>query len=313
MAFHAASGALEDARQGLGSEMTRPAPFRIALVGLPATGKTTYIAALWAYLRSGLSETKYRVTRVPDDTTYLNVIAKAWSERKDMPRNSPGATDRVEFTIEVPNRDPLTVVIPDLPGEMFLNALRRPSIDEIPAEAVTSCDLLLLFVNGKTAKTFAPLGDHEATDENETEPPQSAEDATADNTQAPNEFAIDDLDSDTLNTELLHRLGYLLRDHPRPATVVVVSAWDVVDGTAESPEEWLKHEQPMTWQYIDELRRTTRIGVVGISAQGADYDDDPKVHHKTAYERSWGRDVNGNMTDIAGPLLWHDGVAQAGS
>ena len=69
----------------------------------------------------------------------------------------------------------------------------------------------------------------------------------------------------------------------------------------------------MTWQYIDELRRTTRIGVVGISAQGADYDDDPKVHHKTAYERSWGRDVNGNMTDIAGPLLWHDGVAQAGS
>jgi hypothetical protein len=270
---------------------------RICLVGLPATGKTTYIAALWAYLRSGAPEAKYRVPVVPKDTAYLNAIATAWATGSDMPRSSPGATDTVEFTIEIEDSDPVTVVLPDLPGELFLNAVRRPSIDAAPAEAVLTSDLLLLFVNGQRATTFAPVGDQE---------PPTATSVPPDDEIV--EFAIGNLDTDTLNAELLERLRYLLRDRPMPTIVVVVSAWDVLEEAFPSPAAWLEKQQPMTAQYLDALGTKTTIGIVGVSAQGADYGDEPLIHHKPVADRAWGRADEATKTDIAGPLLWFDSV-----
>jgi hypothetical protein len=290
--------------------MTEPIPFRMCLIGLPATGKTTFIAALWAFLRSGQPPDRYRVTKVPENPAYLNAIAKAWTERAEMPRSSPGMASQIEFTIEVPSGDPVTVVLPDLPGEVFLNAIRRPSIDEEPADAVTSSDLLIVFVNGQTARTVANLGDQETPAETSPEAPSPPDGADGPNPTG-TEFVIGDLDSDTLNTELLQRLVCLMRDQPTPPIVVVVSAWDVLVGLGQTPEQWLKHEQPMTWQYIEELRRTTIIGVVGISAQGADYSDDPNIVRKSSKERAWGCDGDSNRTDIAGPLLWYHRSSRA--
>jgi hypothetical protein len=311
------------------------APLRVCLIGLPGTGKTTYIAALWAYLRSGLDDTKYRVLQVPEDTTYLNLIAKAWLERRDMPRSSPGVST-VEFTIQCPDGQATTVVVPDLPGEMFLNAVRRPAMDTGAAAAIVSSTLLLVFVNGQKATTFAPLGDQEPPnggdqdrdlDDDEDTPfeedlPESAlsgfeigiagdadEPEMTDHTRALPEFQISDLDSDTLNTELMQRVVYLLRDRRLPPIVVVVSAWDVLDQTGKTPEQWLAHEQPMTWQYIDELKRQTHVGVIGVSAQGADYGDNPQIHQTSAKDRAWGRDAQLNKTDIAAPLLWFNPAA----
>jgi hypothetical protein len=285
------------------------------LVGLPATGKTTYIAALWAYLRSGLDDSKWRVLEVPEDTTYLNLIVQAWLDRKEMPRSAPGV-DTVEFTVQTPGGQPTTIVVPDLPGEMFLNAVRRPAIDTVPATAVTESDVLFIFVNGQRASTFAPLGDQEPPDEafDEDEEVEEIEDegagtdeehteAEAGDTPPLREFVISDLDSDTLNTELLQRVLYLRRDQAPPPVVVVVSAWDVLDVTGKTPEEWLKDEQPMTWQSIVELRTRTTVAVIGVSAQGADYDDDPTIHQTPTRDRPWGRDGDLNKTEITGPLL----------
>ena len=298
----------------------------MCLVGLPATGKTTYIAALWAYLTSGLPDGGYRVTDFPDDPSYLNAIAVAWAGGADMPRNSLGATDRIEFTIETPSRSALTIVLPDLPGEIFLNAVVRPSIDEDPADAVTSSDLLLVFVNGEKARTYAALGDHQLPHGAEAEvtpaPTEGSEPGDASTTIGErddqvgpsaahsNDFAVEALDSDTLNTELLQRLVYLMRDNGTPPIVIVVSAWDALDGIGETPQGWLCREQPMLSQLIEELSRTTEIGVVGVSAQGANYFDDPTIVQKPTTERPWGCDTDGNRTDIAGPLLWFDGLTQ---
>jgi Double-GTPase 1 len=291
--------------------VTEATPLRLCLVGLPATGKTTYIAALWAYLRSGLDESKWRVLEVPENTTYLNLIAQAWLDRKEMPRSAPGATDTVQFTVQTPDGQPVTIVVPDLPGEMFLNAVRRPAIDTVAAAALTESQLLLIFVNGQKASTYAPLGDQEPPDgaeEEETDGEGGGGDENPADTDAGitpplPEFVISDLDSDTLNTELLQRVLYLLRDQAPPTLVVVVSAWDVLDGTGKSPEKWLKDEQPMTWQFIDELRIRTTVGVIGVSAQGADYGDHPTIHQTTTKDRPWGRDGDLNKTEITGPLV----------
>ena len=268
---------------------------RLCLVGLPSTGKTTYIAALWAYLTSGLPEGSYRVTEFPADPSYLNQIARAWATGSAMPRNSLGATDLIEFTIETPTSGQLTVVLPDLPGEVFRNAILRPMIDDDTAKAVNGSGFLLLFINGETAQTYTAIGDF-AHAESETTPRT--------------DFAISDLDSDTLNSELLHRLTYLMRDQGLPPIAVVVSAWDAHHEVGVTPSDWLSREQPMLSQLLDEIGRSTSVAVIGVSAQGANYRDHPEITRELAQTRPWGCDASGTKTDIVGPLVWYDAAVQ---
>ena len=309
--------------------MSSAPPLRLCLIGLPATGKTTYIAALWGYLTSGLPAGGYRVTDFPDDPSYLNQIAAAWAAGDPMPRNSLGATDRIEFTIETPTGTAITLVLPDLPGEVFRNAILRPFIDEDAAEAVTGSDLLLVFVNGEKARTYSALGDHDVPPPNEIDDDAtSGADTTEDGTDATEpgtggsspdtaktperkEFSVQDLDSDTLNTELLQRLVHITRDTGLPRLAVVVSAWDAHHASGDKPADWLAREQPMLSQLVDEVSRAVPVGVVGVSAQGANYSDDPAVIEKLANERPWGCDEAGERTDIAGPLIWYDRLGSA--
>jgi len=302
--------------------------FRLCLLGLPKTGKTTYLAALWSCLRSGLAEDRYRITELPGDTAYLDAISYAWAAGDPMPRSSPEVSDHIEFTIEAPARPPLQVVLPDLPGEVFLNAVRRPVIDEGPGAAVLSSDLLLLFVNCQTAKMFEPLGDHPVDAVETAEPPAPANEGNIDGpdstTPKPDdagdgpggeldppaprfrEFDIGALDSDTLNCELLGRLEDLFGDETFPPLLIVLSAWDMYVGEPDLiPDDWLRDHQPMLWQHIEELRRTMTVGVVGVSAQGADYKDHPDIVEVDVKARSWGSDSDGRKTDVAGPLLWY--------
>jgi hypothetical protein len=309
--------------------------FQLCLLGLPKTGKTTYLAALWSYLRSGLPESQYRITELPDDTAYLDAISFAWAAGDPMPRSSPEVSDHIEFTIEVPDRPPLRVVLPDLPGEVFLNAVRRPVIDEGPGTAVLNSDLLLLFVNCRAARMFEPLGDHPVDPIQTAEPPPPANEWIIDQSHTTagqldgdasygegdgegpigeadpaarrfHEFNIGALDSDTLNCELLERLEDLFDDTGFPPLLIVVSAWDVYANEPDlTPYDWLRDHQPMLSQHIEELRRTMTVGVVGVSAQGADYQDQPDIVQADVQVRAWGSDPYGTKTDVAGPLLWY--------
>lgn len=309
-------------------------PFRLCLLGIPKTGKTTYLAALWSYLRSGLPEDQYRITELPADTAYLDAIWSAWATGDPMPRSGPEVSDHIEFTIEVPDLPPLQVVLPDLPGEKFINAIRRPVIDDGPGKAILNADLLLLFVNCQSAWMFEPLGDHPTDPDAAAEPPPPANESNArpgdaaylDFGDPPHpdgevqategegtpprfrEFDIGSLDTDTLNYELLERLEDLLADAGFPPLLIVVSAWDIYANDPDpdlSPETWLRDHQPMLWQHVQELRRTMTIGVVGVSAQGADYQDQPEIVEQDPQIRAWGTDHNGKKTDIGGPLRWY--------
>ena len=271
--------------------MGRSDSVRICLLGLPKTGKTTFIAALWSFLSSGPPADAYRIAEYPDDPTYLNEIADAWARGDPMPRNSLGSEDRIEFTISRPAGAHLTLVLPDLPGETFLDAVVRPRIEETTAAAVVGVDLLLLFVNGESARTYSALGDM---------PTNSRDDMEV----SPREFAIEELDSDTLNTELVQRMDFLLQTRTRPALAVVVAAWDAVCDTARTPRKWLTREQPMLAQLLMEYGRSSTVEVIGVSAQGANYTDDPAIVEQLADIRPWGCDAGGERTDICGPLVW---------
>ena len=107
--------------------MTDSAPLRFCLVGLPETGKTTYIAALWAYVSAAGPPEKYHVEpdKYPADAAYLNEIADAWARGKDMPRNDSTPTPRIEFEVAAGERRSLLFRLPDLRGEVYKQIVSR--------------------------------------------------------------------------------------------------------------------------------------------------------------------------------------------
>ncbi|HEY2200151.1 MAG TPA: hypothetical protein VGH69_21075, partial [Mycobacterium sp.] len=68
----------------------------------------------------------------------------------------------------------------------------------------------MFFVNGETAKTYSALGEYAP------DGPREGQAGSGGETQPPREFSIEELDSDTLNAELLHRLSFLARDRGMP-------------------------------------------------------------------------------------------------
>src|SRR5258708_2938371 len=66
-----------------------PAPFQCLMAGLPETGKTTFLAALWHVAKSHEVSGSMRLERREGDQEYLNNIANAWSKCAELVR-TPG-------------------------------------------------------------------------------------------------------------------------------------------------------------------------------------------------------------------------------
>ena len=57
------------------------------LMGLPGTGKTSFLAALWYMVNQSEIPCALFLDRYDGDVTYLNLIRTAWLEHKPVPRN----------------------------------------------------------------------------------------------------------------------------------------------------------------------------------------------------------------------------------
>src|ERR1019366_7433703 len=90
------------------------------LIGLPNTGKTSFLAALWYMVsqtgvRCGLS-----LERLDGDSAYLNQIRDAWSHYKPVPRNKADSQNNVSMWLKNRDTDHIARLgFPDLSGEAF--------------------------------------------------------------------------------------------------------------------------------------------------------------------------------------------------
>jgi hypothetical protein len=87
---------------------------------------------------------------------------------------------------------------------------------------------------------------------------------------------------------------------------LMISAWDVVEQTDKTPEEWLKEELPFLWQFLTSNSQSFHVQVFGISAQGGDLNDEARTSllEKVPSERIKVK-VGGYLSsDLSQPLLW---------
>src|SRR5579863_882351 len=93
---------------------------RFLLVGLPNTGKTSFLAALWYMVSQSSVDCGLTLHKLEGDIQYLNQIRDAWLQYKPVPRNKADSEKIVSMSLR--NRETSEVArlsFPDLSGEAF--------------------------------------------------------------------------------------------------------------------------------------------------------------------------------------------------
>src|ERR1035438_9438833 len=90
------------------------------LMGLPNTGKTSFLAALWYLVQHPQVACKFRLEKLEGDNKYLNQISQAWVEYTPVPHTRIDSETLVSMLLKNETTgQKLTLFFPDLSGESF--------------------------------------------------------------------------------------------------------------------------------------------------------------------------------------------------
>jgi len=247
---------------------------QILLIGLPSTGKTSFLAALWYMVDQTTVDSSLVLDRLDGDSTYLNEIRQSWLEYRAVSRTFSDSEKLVSMRLkDRANGAPVKLIFPDLSGESF-------RLQWTARQFTTSYDALLrqaagaiLFVH--PASVVKPnridmvddlLGDQENVG---TETAELAGTSGAESFGKPWEG-----EKAPTQVQLIELLQFMVaQDYFRPPfkLCIVVSAWDLLGGLGISPKEWVSTQLPMLRQFFESNEQLFAPSFYGLSAQGAPY------------------------------------------
>jgi len=289
--------------------MTSAIPKSIMLIGLPSTGKTSFLAALWYMVNQNKVKCALQLDKLEGETRYLNMIRQAWLRYEPVPRNTSDSEVTVRMILQHKStHSTLELSVPDLSGESF-------SLQWATRQCTLQYDMVLrkakggiLFVHPSnivkpiridTVMALADsLGGGMSEGDQENSPSQQAASAAWEIAKAPTQV------------QLVELLQFVCgREHFQPPfrLAVVVSAWDIVEHLGKDPKNWISAELPMLMQFIESNDAILDAAFYGISAQGVDYVNpgvaELKKKSPDRRVKLAGDGIN-NRFDITEPLQW---------
>ena len=256
---------------------------RFLCVGLPDTGKTTFLVALYHVVESGEVPGSLRLQEgklFEVDRAYIQSQRERWLDYKQVVRNKVDRKDPIALTLidsEAPG-DPIQLDLPDLSGETFRVQVEERVMPNSFLERLKESDGLLLFVNPATVSepTSIVEADRSLDGVAEDDHADGADDeAEGDDEPQPSEkFSPAKCCTAAKIVELLQFWRPYLRRRPMPL-VVVVSALDVLDVTPHKnePARYVADKLALVDQYLRANADVFTYVVCGVSAQGVSYND----------------------------------------
>lgn len=276
---------------GGGADVALESPKKLALVGLHGSGKTSYLAALWAIVEEGLVEGALGLHAVPNNSAYLSKISADWLRCKPPEHTPTEGLQHVELDLSDGSGRVLTMTAPDLSGETYRDLFASREMPNYLVDLLDGVAGLLLVVHPDNQGEGRPIDDldveledldipeDEDTSNQDHDVPadtnaasgaseaQSPSDEEEDHEQATAiEFTRDSVVAQVKVVDILQAISYHIE---QPAKIVVLlSAWDLVEGLGQSPPAWLAASLPLLAQYLDGL---DHVVVFGLSAQGGEF------------------------------------------
>jgi hypothetical protein len=274
----------------------------ILISGLPDSGKTTFIAALWYFIFNGTAKDDYSADSLADtELEYLNTIGGNWAACEKVIRTNRSNLDDVSINLlhnSTGQRWKLDV--PDMKGERFNRQFEFRQWDDDFEKILSGAGSLMIFVDPRDHKNKPRL----IYKENQVY--RFFGDTMPENINPPNDTWTENLAPsqvklvDFLQTIDYHASGKIKK------IAIIVSCWDVLK-SEENPELWCKLHVPLLYQYLlanDDLFKSKYFG---LSAQGGSYDTKESIEillRKPPLDRIEVTDGVDSNKNILSPILW---------
>jgi hypothetical protein len=265
----------------------------VALLGLPAAGKTTYLAALYSSLDEALPGAP-SLRRQPTTRAYLEKIRDAWLDGNPVDRTAIGTGELIELDVDMSDGSEISLRIPDVSGESFTGVLASRTLDAALAQVVRDSSGVLLFTHPGHVQRRVPIV--QAVEQgfiDKDDPAMVLRDF--DPAQAPTETQL---------VDLLQWAARLKEETLPLRAALVLSAWDEMGKV--TPQQWLA-QLPLLRQYLDNSGAID-VRVFGVSAQGGKYGGKHDPVTKPPMDRPFVVTEDGTRhNDITLPLRWAAG------
>jgi hypothetical protein len=304
---------------------------QILVTGLPGSGKTSFIAALFHYLQSKeITGKLFSQARPSPDAEYLTDIHNKWLECKEQDRTSQNTSKNSKvqmFLKDEVTSNEYELNIPDVAGENFQVQFEDRIWEDSYKKEVQKSSAMVLFIHPNKIKVHALIDDvmPELTEfmEEEGDKDNSSEEINAPDVteisdageEAEQEEKLEPFDIKNCPTqvvlvdilqfhlELINRSGNL-------PLILVVSAWDMVTALDKkiTPSKWLHKQLPLLDQFLIANSDVINHAVFGVSAQGGDLTKPEVVQRLQQLDEQADKVIvqfeDKSNTDISLPLQW---------
>lgn len=235
----------------------------VVIIGLPESGKTTFLAALWHLVTDRDVETRLRFHTLKDgDATHLNEIAARWRDAKVQDRTAVGGNRLVSMNLKNAQDTPVRVTFPDLPGEAYRRMWEdRDCEPEIKDILRTGSVLMFVHSDAITPPRWVV---------NEVAQSRALGVEVAEGQEAPWHPRL--APTQVQLVDLLQMLRAPPLDVGPRKLAIMLSAWDKAEGEGLAPLAYLETKLPLLGQYLRRGADNWTVRVYGVSAQGGDYD-----------------------------------------
>ncbi len=234
-----------------------PSKGTAVMLGLPASGKTTYLAALWHQLESAEISTAFVAERLQPDREYLNSIRDGWLAFEELRRTTLTSEHSTLLHLQhVATKAQFDLSIPDVAGERFAQQWLDRRLPSDYVRLLEQCFGVLLFVHCRQVERVWTIPAHE--------PKAGARPMIEwDPNHAPTQVQLVDL---LQSAQLILKRSRVLR------VGVVISAWDEVEERI-TPRSWIAKHLPLLDQFLKANTETVKSAIFGVSAIGGSLDD----------------------------------------
>ena len=285
-------------------------PSTVAFLGLPRTGKSTYLGALWQLVQDPAESTIFE-RDVTGDRSYLQQLGEQVARGKEIGRTEVSSVEGMRLTLGFDEGD-ITVHIPDLGGET-LRMLVEDRIWHPGLEAtVAASRAMLLFVHPEEVRlpmTIA-MADEILSDlqsSPDTDPPASVTGHDADHSTElePPKFQSASACTVARCVDALENIFFSQRSRWPIRLGIVISAWDTVEGSL-TPESWLKDRAPALDSFARANTDMIEWSFYGVSAQGGTLpaQRDELLAQGSVRDRAYAQNASGATVPVTEPLRW---------
>ncbi|MHA6889089.1 TRAFAC clade GTPase domain-containing protein [Ralstonia pseudosolanacearum] len=285
------------------------------VLGMPSSGKSTFIAALGEVLLSNDVESSYKAEILDGAQGHMIALHERWQACEVLERTKGSQEEWISFRLVARGGDRALVRLPDLSGESIRDAVIAGLYPHELYDALAACGGVLLFTNTNAKFDDVLLSDvaelltEEPVAKAAMPIPQEPIEASGLALRESNDvlarpFLAQDMPEQSKVVQLLQTITDF-RPVRRRRIAIMLSAWDNV-AQPTTPDEWLYENRAMLSQYLEHNDSSWEARVYGVSAQGGSLPQDKAKLQRIVKPSERVRIVGhgASVHDLCAPLTW---------